>query len=116
MFTTVNALINALTTTISTPAQSAKLTNDLGTALANIDQAINRTLDVQTAIGARMKEVEVTVATNSDLAVQFDASVSELRDVDYAQAISDLTLQKTLLEAAQKSFVQTQNLSLFNLL
>ena len=48
--------------------------------------------------------------------VQFDASVSELRDVDYAQAISDLTLQKTLLEAAQKSFIQTQNLSLFNLL
>ncbi len=116
MFTTVNALINALTTTISTPAQSAKLTNDLGTALANIDQAINRALDVQTAIGARMKEVDATVATNSDLAVQFDASVSELRDVDYAQAISDLTLQKTLLEAAQKSFVQTQNLSLFNLL
>ena len=116
MFSTVNNLISALSTTISTPAQSAKLTNDLGAALANIDQAINRTLDVQTAIGARMKEVEVTVATNSDLAVQFDASVSELRDVDYAQAISDLTLQKTLLEAAQKSFVQTQNLSLFNLL
>jgi flagellar hook-associated protein 3 FlgL len=116
MFTTVNDVINALSTTISSAAQSAKLTNDLGAALANIDQAINRALDVQTAIGARMKEIDETEATNSDLAVQFDTSVSELRDVDYAQAISDLTLQKTLLEAAQKSFIQTQNLSLFNLL
>jgi flagellar hook-associated protein 3 FlgL len=116
MFTTVNDVINALSTTIGSAAQSAKLTNDLGAALANIDQAINRALDVQTAIGARMKEIDETEATNSDLVVQFDASVSELRDVDYAQAISDLTLQKTLLEAAQKSFIQTQNLSLFNLL
>lgn len=116
VFTTVDTLINALSTTISSPAQSAKLTNDLGAALANIDQAINRALDVQTAIGARMKEIDATEATNSDLAVQFDLSVRDLRDVDYAKAISDLTLQRTLLEAAQKSFVQTQNLSLFALL
>lgn len=116
MFTTVDNVINALSTTIGSPAQSAKLTNDLGAALANIDQAINRVLDVQTAVGARMKEVDSTEATNSDLAVQFDQSVRDLRDVDYAKAISDLTLQRTLLEAAQKSFVQTQNLSLFDLL
>jgi len=116
MFTTVNNLIAALSTTISTPAQSAKLTNDLGSALANIDQAINRVLDVQTAIGSRMKEVETTVQTNRDLAIQFEESVRDLRDVDYAQAISDLSLQRTLLEAAQKSFVQVQNLSLFDLL
>ena len=116
MFTTVNNLITALSTTISTPAQSAKLTNDLGTALANIDQAINRALDVQTAIGSRMKEIEATEETNRDLGIQFDESVRDLRDVDYARALSDLTLQRTLLEAAQKSFVQVQNLSLFDLL
>jgi flagellar hook-associated protein 3 FlgL len=48
--------------------------------------------------------------------VQFEESASDLRDVDYAKAISDLTLQRTLLEAAQKSFVQVQGLSLFSLL
>ena len=103
-------------TTISTPAQNAKLTNDLGAALANIDQAINRSLDVQTAIGSRMKEIDATEATNIDLGVQFEEGASDLRDVDYAKAISDLTLQRTLLEAAQKSFVQVQGLSLFSLL
>jgi flagellar hook-associated protein 3 FlgL len=116
VFATVNNLITALSTTISTPAQNAKLTNDLGAALANIDQAINRSLDVQTAIGSRMKEIDATEATNIDLGLQFEESASNLRDVDYAKAISDLTLQRTLLEAAQKSFVQVQGLSLFNLL
>lgn len=116
VFTTVNNLITALSTTISTPAQSAKLTNDLAAALANIDQAISRSLDVQTAIGSRMKEIDATEATNADLGVQFDESIRDLRDVDYAQALSDLSLQKTLLEAAQKSFVQVQGLSLFDLL
>jgi flagellar hook-associated protein 3 FlgL len=63
-----------------------------------------------------MKEVDATEATNADLGVQFDEIISGLRDVDYARALSDLTLQRTLLEAAQKSFVQVQGLSLFNLL
>ncbi len=116
VFTTVNNLITALSTTTSTPAQSARLANDLGSALVNIDQAIDRVLDVQTAIGSRMKEVETTVQTSRDLAIQFEQSVRDLRDVDYAQAISDLTLQRTLLEASQKSFLQVQNLSLFDLL
>jgi flagellar hook-associated protein 3 FlgL len=116
VFTTVNNLITALSTTTGTPAQSARLANDLGSALANIDQAIDRVLDVQTAIGSRMKEVETAVQTSRDLAIQFEQSVRDLRDVDYAQAISDLTLQRTLLEAAQKSFLQVQNLSLFDLL
>jgi flagellar hook-associated protein 3 FlgL len=116
MFTTVNNLISALSATIGTPAQSARLANELGSALANIDQAINRVLDVQTAVGSRMKEVETGAQTNRDLALQFEQAVRDLRDVDYAQAISDLTLQRTLLEAAQKSFLQVQNLSLFDLL
>ncbi len=116
VFSTVNNLVNALSTTISTASQSARLTNDLGVALANIDQAIDRALEVQTAVGARMKEVDATAATHADLAVQFEETVSALRDVDYARALSDLTLQRTLLEAAQKSFVQVQNLNLFDLI
>jgi len=116
MFSTINNLINALRTTTSTAAQSARLSNDLTAAAANIDQAINRVLDVQTAVGARQKEVESTQNTSRDIAVQYEATVSGLRDLDYAKAISDLNLQNTLLEAAQKSFVRVQGLSLFDVL
>jgi len=37
-----------------------------------------------------------------------------LQDLDYAKAITDLTRQKTMLEAAQMSFTKIQGLSLFN--
>jgi flagellar hook-associated protein 3 FlgL len=116
VFSTINNLINALKTTVSTPAQTTRLTNDLSAAIANIDQALNRSLDVQTAVGARQKELDSTQGASRDIATQYEASVSELRDVDYAKALSDLTLQNTLLEAAQKSFVKVQSLNLFDLL
>jgi len=37
-----------------------------------------------------------------------------LQDVDYNKAITDLTQQQTGLQAAQKSFLQVMNLSIFN--
>ena len=116
VFRTIDDLIGALSRPASGSSQSARLTNDLTTAIANIDRAIDRALEVQTAVGARSREVEITQNTNRDIAVQYDETLSSLRDVDYTKAISDLTLQQTLLEAAQKSFLRVQNLSLFQLL
>jgi flagellar hook-associated protein 3 FlgL len=37
-----------------------------------------------------------------------------LQDLDYAKALSDMSQRKTILEAAQKSFVATTSLSLFD--
>jgi flagellar hook-associated protein 3 FlgL len=42
--------------------------------------------------------------------------LSKLQDVDYAQAISDLTRKQVQLEAAQQSFLKVSQLSLFNYL
>ena len=39
---------------------------------------------------------------------------TEIEDLDYAEAISRLSAETTTLEAAQQSFVLTQQLSLFN--
>jgi flagellar hook-associated protein 3 FlgL len=40
--------------------------------------------------------------------------LSELQDLDYTQAVTQLSMQQVTLEAAQKSFVKTSGLSLFN--
>jgi len=40
--------------------------------------------------------------------------LSHLRDVDYAEAASRLTLQLTALEAAQKTMLRIQGHSLFD--
>ena len=39
---------------------------------------------------------------------------SELQAVDFAEVISDLTLQTQVLQAAQQSFARLSNLTLFN--
>ena len=45
---------------------------------------------------------------------QIQQNLSDLQDVDYAKAISDLNQQQVFLEAAQKSYVTVTGLSLFD--
>jgi hypothetical protein len=46
--------------------------------------------------------------------VHHRSTLSDLRDLDYVKAISDLTRQQLTYEAAQKSSVRVQELSLFD--
>ena len=42
--------------------------------------------------------------------------LADVRDLDYAEAITRLTKEKFILEAAQQTFAKIGNLSLFNFL
>lgn len=114
VFKTIANLIAALKTPTSGSVGAAKLTNGLNTALSNLDLAQDKLLSVRSAVGATMKEVETQATTNDDLALQYKSTLSDLQDLDYAKAISDMTLKQANLEAAQKSFLRVQGLSLFN--
>jgi len=61
-------------------------------------------------------ETESLQTIGSDLDLQYATVISGLMDVDYAEAISNLTQQQTYLEAAQQSFLKVSGLSLFNYL
>lgn len=114
IFQTLNDLIGALEAPVSGQAASARLSNGLGTALSNLDQGLDNVLGVRAAMGARLKELDSLQSTGEDLALQYQQTISQLQDVDYAAAISQLTRQQTYLEAAQKSFLKVSGLSLFN--
>lgn len=113
LFTTLNNLITSLETA-NVPGNQTALTNNLNTALSNLDNGLDRVLTVRASVGARMKEIESVKSTGQDLALQYDQTLSGLQDLDYAKAISDLNRQQAGLEAAQKSFLKIQGLSLFN--
>lgn len=88
----------------------------LAVSLENIDNAMNNVLRVQTTLGARMNVIESTENENAE-ANQINQTVqSSLKDLDYAEALSKLSLQTVVLQAAQQSFVKVSGLSLFNLL
>lgn len=114
LFTTINNLITALETPVSGGAGSAKLSNGLSAALSNLGNALDNVLTVRASVGSRMKEVDSVKSTGEDLQLQYQQTISNLQDLDYAKAITDLTRQQTMLEAAQKSFTKVQGLSLFN--
>lgn len=115
LFATLGNLINALeATTAASPSGGTLLANRIGSALTNLDQAEENLLRVRAGIGARMNEVDSLANAGEDLNLNYEETLSRLRSLDYAEAISRLTQQQGYLEAAQKSFLRVTDLSLFD--
>ncbi len=118
VFKTVSDMITALSTPIAagSASGSAQLNGNLARGIRNLDNALNNVLTTRASLGLRLSEIDALQSSGDDLGLQFKQSLSQLQDVDYVKAISDLTQQKTYLEAAQQSFVKVSSLSLFNYL
>ncbi|MGD2119851.1 MAG: flagellar hook-associated protein FlgL [Chromatiales bacterium] len=83
-------------------------------SLADIDASLTRVLDMRSVIGARVNAIESENGANEAFSLSIEANRSSLADLDYAEAVSRFQQQLAGLEAAQRSFVQVQDLSLFN--
>ncbi|WP_148862997.1 flagellar hook-associated protein FlgL [Marinobacter fonticola] len=83
-------------------------------SLANLDNAQESILLKQTELGGRMNAVESTQGFLDDSALYSKDIRSKLEDVDYAEAVSNLSFQSFVLQAAQQSFAQVSQLSLFD--
>ena len=111
MFKTLNDLITQLNTPGTTGLSAA-----LATADSNLLLALNNVSSVRSSVGSRLQELDALDSAGSDKNLQYSQTLSNLQDLDYTQALTDLSKQQMTLEAAQKSFVQVSGLSLFKLL
>ncbi len=117
VFATLSNLILSLeSSSTATPAGSAQLTKSVSSALTNISNANNNILSVQAAIGSRENEVTSLGSINASVNLQYQQTLSNLQDVNYTQAVSNLTQLQTQLTAAQKSFAMVSQMSLFTYL
>ncbi len=117
LFKTMQSVLATLgSSTAGGTYTTTQYTNEIAAQLTNLDQALDNVSRVQSTIGAQMRELDSLGSTASAADLQFRESLSDLHDHDYAKAISDFTRQQVNLEAAQKSFVQISQLSLFNYL
>lgn len=114
MFATLANLITALEAPATGSGANALLANRIGSALTNLDQAEENLLRVRATIGARQNEIDSLANAGEDLNLNYEQTLSRLRDLDYAAALTRLTQQQMTLEAAQKTFVNVSGLSLFN--
>jgi flagellar hook-associated protein 3 FlgL len=116
VFSTLASLRTALRSAAEGDVANASLTNALNAANSNLTNALDRVLAVTASVGTRMRETDAVLTTNEDLDLNYQARLSDLGDLDYARAISDLNFQQMHLEAAQKSFMLISGLSLFKML
>ncbi|MBI4995854.1 MAG: flagellar hook-associated protein FlgL [Rhodocyclales bacterium] len=116
LFKTLATLIGKLEHAPVGAAEQAKFSADIGSALTNLDQAHENILRVTAAVGSRGNELDSLASTNADVTLQYQRTLSNLQDLDWAKALSDISRKQTDLEAAQKSFMMVSNLSLFNYL
>jgi flagellar hook-associated protein 3 FlgL len=116
MFTTVQNLVSALQAGGGNSGAQAKLNNLLGNAIDNIDQALGQTSNTRATIGARLNSITTQQSVASSQQIQLQSSISSLQSLDYASALTTLTLQNTTLSASMQAYTLTQGLSLFKYL
>lgn len=115
VFSTMETLINGLDNIDKGSPEGQTAYDDLiAASLQNLDNAQESIVKKQTELGGRLNAVESTKSFLEDSSVYSEDIRSELRDVDYAEAISNLSFQSFVLQAAQQSFAQVSRLSLFD--
>jgi len=112
IFQTINEFANAL----SSNAVGANDSPNNGEFLLNLSTAMETAVNAQAKMGSRLNAIDQQREIGEGIAFNMEKAVSSIQDLDYAEAISRLTMQTTGLQAAQQSFARVQNLSLFNYL
>jgi flagellar hook-associated protein 3 FlgL len=114
VFATLKGLADALDANAVTAAEVADRSNAVGAAIGDLGTAQDHMLAVRSATGIRLASLDAATDVREGTGESLAQTLSELRDTDFAEAASRLTLQMTALEAAQKSMLRVQGLSLFD--
>lgn len=111
---TLSRLIDGLNRLGDTPKDNKTLATLLADTNKNTVNAQASVSEARSQVGARLNVVQRNRDLSADIKLVNKGVLSKLSDVDFAEAVSKLTLQVTLLEAAQKSYGTISRLSLFN--
>ncbi len=114
IFGTLDSLIGALEGDTGTPQQLAVQQNALQSSLRDVARAAERMIDARAAGGAQLKTLDNAADMRESNGVTLKTTLSSMRDLDYADALSQYQLENTALQAAQTLFAQMQQMSLFN--
>ncbi|NWC11261.1 flagellar hook-associated protein 3 [Pseudomonas agarici] len=112
---TLNSMIIGLNTAVDgNPPAQQKLLATINAGISNIDSAMNQAGSAITTVGTRGGALDTQAATNESLTLANGSSQQAIRDSDPAEVMTRLTLQQTMLQAAQLAFSKISQLGLFN--
>lgn len=116
VFATLDRLADALEAPAASPADRARRDNVVGASIADLGTAQEHMLAIRASTGTRLATLDATADARSAEEVSLASTLSNLRDVDYAEAATRLSMHMTALEAAQRTMVRVQGMSLFDAL
>ena len=93
---------------------SSEIRDAVAAGMTNLDHAAVNIDSVRGEIGARLNVIDTTLTDNEDVTLVNKGVQADLRELDYAEALSRLSFQSIILEAAQQSYVKISSLNLFN--
>ena len=114
IFRTIESTLAALNAPATDAQAQAQLKNLLSTSMRELDGALDNVLTTRASAGARLNELDLLDEIGSNRELNYKQTLSDLVDLDYYEAISSYTMRMVGLQAARKSFVDLQQLSLFD--
>lgn len=112
--TNVITALNSFST--ATQGDGTNFANALAQANTSIDASLSNVLTARDQLGNSMQQVTSLKSVSDTTNIAYATSLSSLQDVNYAQAISQLSLEQFTYQAAQKAFASTSQLSLISML
>ncbi|HIJ22651.1 MAG: flagellar hook-associated protein FlgL [Gammaproteobacteria bacterium] len=84
--------------------------------LESLDKGLDRVLTIESKIGARINMIERHSDVERSFVDKIRENISDINDVDYAEAIAQFNLDRVGIQAAQQAYSKIQGLSLFDYL
>jgi flagellar hook-associated protein 3 FlgL len=116
VFATLANAISLLETASPQASATPKMNVGMMQTMASIDSAFKQLQTTHTEVGAGLAELDVLSSVSANMTVIYGEQQSKQVGIDYAAAISELTIGQQALTAAQQSYAMVTKLSLFNYL
>jgi flagellar hook-associated protein 3 FlgL len=116
VFNTLDNLVSSLDNASGAPAAAAQLSSALAGSLQQLDQALNQVSTVTTQVGSRLSLISSIKTSLTSQSTTVTTQISNIDSLDYAKATSQYSQEYLALQAAEQSYAQLGQLTLFNYL
>jgi flagellar hook-associated protein 3 FlgL len=116
VFVTMRKALAALRQPIETGADRAAFENTMSTVMRELDNSLDNVLTIRASVGGRLNELDVIDGVADSRLLSYTTNLSGLLDLDYNEAVSEYSLRQLGLQAAQKTFVDINGMTLFDFL
>jgi len=116
LFATLENALSVLENPAENANDKAALRNTLSTSMRELDNSLDNVLTTRASVGARLNELDVVDSVGGNRMINYEQTLSDLVDLDYAEAIGEYSLRQVGLQASQQAFADMKGMSLFQYL